>query len=68
LATAFFAQLLQAVAKDKPGGNLGSPSGVQTQATKIAKDVQKKTAGSGWGEGDKSMRIWVRTFFVAVGR
>jgi hypothetical protein len=35
--------------------------------TKIAKGVQKKVAGSGWGEGAKSMRIRVRTFLTAVG-
>jgi hypothetical protein len=51
LATAFFAQLLQAAAKEQQGVNLGSSIGAQKLVTKIAKDVQKKTAGSGWGAG-----------------
>jgi hypothetical protein len=47
----FFAQLLHAAAKEQQGVNLGSSIGAQKLVTEIAKDVQKKTAGSGWGAG-----------------
>jgi hypothetical protein len=66
LETPFFAQLLQRAKEKRRHTGSGGAEDIN-EITKIAKDVQKKVAGSGWGAGAKSMRIRVRTFFTAVG-
>ena len=67
MATPFFAQLLQRRLKNKKWRTGNGGAEAINGFTKIAKGVQKKVAGSWLGGGSYMMRIWVRSFLVAVG-